>query len=355
MQNSGEKISVIIPIYNVEKYLKKCLDSIINQTYRNLEIILVDDGSPDNCGKICDIYAERDKRIKVIHKQNAGVAAARNSGIDIATGKWVAFIDSDDWLDENMFQIAYKEAELYKADIVFFDGIQEFSDKIKHWNHFEEDFFSEDINVIRHLSKAMLYFPMSPYNTKVPLAAPWDKLYNLEFLRKNSIRYTENLKTLDDMVFNMQAFFYARRVRYIRKALYHYRIISTSITNSYKPNRVELDKITFKRIEEIIKQTGFDEAIQAYYARIIKSFSICCRLSFFNKQNQKRHKEKLAYVKEVLGEEPYNKAFRNIDMKHLEGRLKFVVLCARYKWINGIYLLFIGNTLIERMLKIHKG
>ena len=100
-----EKISVIIPVYNVEPYLRKCLDSVINQTYRNLEIIIVDDGSPDNCGAICDEYAARDDRVIVIHKKNGGVSAARNDGIRIASGKWITFVDPDDWCEPDYYEM----------------------------------------------------------------------------------------------------------------------------------------------------------------------------------------------------------------------------------------------------------
>ncbi len=110
-------ISVIVPVYKVEKYLKKCIDSIINQTYKNLEIILIDDGSPDNSGKICDEYAEKDKRIRVIHKINEGVSAARNLGINICSGKYVAFVDSDDWISEDYYEVLYKNLIETNADI----------------------------------------------------------------------------------------------------------------------------------------------------------------------------------------------------------------------------------------------
>ena len=100
-------ISVIVPVYNVEKYLNKCIDSIINQTYKNLEIILVDDGSQDSSGKICDEYTKKDNRIKVIHKENGGVSSARNIGLNNATGEWIAFIDADDWVDEEYLQTLF--------------------------------------------------------------------------------------------------------------------------------------------------------------------------------------------------------------------------------------------------------
>ena len=97
-------ISVIVPVYKVEPYLDKCVRSIVEQTYQNLEIILVDDGSPDNCGAICDAWAEKDSRIKVIHKENGGLSDARNAGMDVATGQWIAFVDSDDWIAEEMYE-----------------------------------------------------------------------------------------------------------------------------------------------------------------------------------------------------------------------------------------------------------
>ncbi len=111
-----ELISIIVPVYNVEKYLPACLDSLVGQTYRNLEIILVDDGSTDGSGKICDEYAKRDARIRVIHKENAGVAMARNSGLDRATGAYVSFADSDDWLEKNTYQVLYRGLKRYQAD-----------------------------------------------------------------------------------------------------------------------------------------------------------------------------------------------------------------------------------------------
>ncbi len=110
-------ISIIIPVYNVEKYIDRCLDSILNQSYKNLEIILIDDGSPDNCGKICDKYAIKDKRIKVIHKTNGGLSDARNKGIEVATGQYIGFVDSDDWIHKDMYKNLYNSITTYKADI----------------------------------------------------------------------------------------------------------------------------------------------------------------------------------------------------------------------------------------------
>lgn len=113
----GSKISVIVPVYKVEPYLRKCLDSVVNQTYQNLEIILVDDGSPDRCGAICEEYAVRDKRIRVIHKENGGVSSARNAGLSAVTGEWIGWVDSDDWIEADMYECLLKKAEEQEADI----------------------------------------------------------------------------------------------------------------------------------------------------------------------------------------------------------------------------------------------
>lgn len=116
-----KKISVIVPVYNVEKYLSQCLDSIIHQTYKNLEIILVDDGSTDSSGLICDNYSQKDKRIKIIHKCQGGLSDARNAGLKIATGEYISFIDSDDFIDKNMYSILINNTQKYNSDIVWFN------------------------------------------------------------------------------------------------------------------------------------------------------------------------------------------------------------------------------------------
>ena len=125
----NELVTVVVPVYNVEKYLKRCVDSLINQTYKNLEIILVDDGSTDNSGKLCNDYAKDDSRIKVVHKKNGGLSDARNAGIDIASGKYISFVDSDDWLTIDAIEILYNNIKKYNAEISSASMIEIFSDK----------------------------------------------------------------------------------------------------------------------------------------------------------------------------------------------------------------------------------
>ena len=151
-------ISVVVPIYNVEKYLKKCLDSILSQSYTNLEIILVDDGSPDNCGKICDEYRNKDSRIIVIHKKNGGLSSARNAGIDICKGEYLSFIDSDDFISPTYIEDLYSAINKYKVDIATFSWYREFYDETENLVKLDtsETTTSEELSVSEVL-KLMFY------------------------------------------------------------------------------------------------------------------------------------------------------------------------------------------------------
>ena len=138
-------ISVIVPVFKTEKYLDRCVKSIVNQTYKNLEIILVDDGSPDNCPQMCDEWAKKDNRIRVIHQKNSGVPAVRNTGLDAATGDYIAFIDSDDWIDLDTYEAAIHRLKQDNLDIVGFGYVDEFYDRSEVHKMVEEKFFIDKI------------------------------------------------------------------------------------------------------------------------------------------------------------------------------------------------------------------
>ena len=138
MSDNNELISIIVPIYNVQKYLDRCMKTLLNQTYRNIEIILVDDGSTDSSGDICDEYAQIDARIKVIHKENGGLSSARNAGLDVCTsgGELIAFVDSDDWVDSTMYEEMYEKAEKEDADIAGKGSQQSVCGQKSVWQYF---------------------------------------------------------------------------------------------------------------------------------------------------------------------------------------------------------------------------
>lgn len=349
-------LSIIIPVYGVEKYIEKCLDSIVKDNVdavSGIEVLVIDDGSKDCSGEIADRYALQYPFIQVIHKQNAGVAAARNTGIQHARGEWLYFMDSDDWMEkgvlEKVKQVTLRQKD---CDLLLFDAWKNTGEKESQWEHFEEKQEWSDQSEIRQLQRGVLYFPS--IQTHTPLAAPWDKLYKRVFVEENALFFTERLKVLDDMIFNMEAFGVAKKISYHKIPIYHYRYVPDSITNSYKPDRIAQDMEVWDAIQTYINEQVWeaeeeDAFLQAYYCRIVKSFSICCRLCFFHKQNKKMLTEKLTYVKEVLESNPYKTAFRKISIRNAEWKLKPMILFGRSKCAIGVWLLHLGQSLLCRL------
>lgn len=203
-------VSVIVPVYKVEPYLCKCVDSILAQTYQNLEIILVDDGSPDACGAICDEYAKQDSRITVIHKPNGGLSDARNAGLDVMTGKYVAFVDSDDWIMPRMYETLLQMLKQFQADIAFgavADDLEQDGKvtTVKVSNYGDEPFSESAAEAMRR------YFHGS--------WAAWDKLYKADLFR--DIRYPVGEINEDEAIV-LQLLSKCSRVCYTGEVFYHY-------------------------------------------------------------------------------------------------------------------------------------
>lgn len=362
------QLTIILPVYNVQQYLPQCFDSIVSEVNRykeKIEVLMIDDGSTDESGKVADAYADRNPFFKVIHQPNRGVAAARNTGMELAHGEWLYFVDSDDWLAKGCIFSIYKSiCEYQDADIIMFDAFQNAESKELKWEHFDDEAVWQDKESIRKLQRGMLYFPGADKKTKVPLAAPWDKLYRRLFLQGHHLRFREELEVLDDMIFNMEAFGAASKIIYCKKRIYHYRHVSDSITNSYKPDRVVQDMKVWHFINHYMQDTFRNDNwevrekeafLQAYYCRVIKSFSICCRLCFFHQQNEKNTKDKIRYVKQVLKLTPYREAFNKVRIREAEWRLKAVILMGRSGAGCGIYLLHLADMWSRHMRRLVTG
>ncbi len=215
-----ELISVIVPIYNVEKYLRQCVDSILGQTYPNLEIILVDDGSPDGCGGICDAYAAKDVRIRVIHKENGGLSHARNAGIDMARGDYLAFVDSDDYLEPDAYETMLDAARRYGAKLVCagrYDEDEQGGQRCLGLCPEREEFLSAE-TIIRKI-----------FHWEHLDSASWDKLYARELFR--DIRYPVG-RVVEDVPTTYRLVLLAEGGVLLPKPIYHYRHRAGSITSA---------------------------------------------------------------------------------------------------------------------------
>ncbi|WP_338587251.1 glycosyltransferase [Clostridium baratii] len=235
----NELISIIVPVYNVEKYLDKCIISIINQTYKNLEIILVDDGSKDKSGKKCDEWAAKDHRIRVIHKKNGGLSDARNIGIDNCKGKYISFIDSDDFIATEYIEILYKNIKEMKCDISICNPYYYYEDKI---NKIVERYkIKEDKIVDNSLNMTIDLMYQKHFDTSA-----WGKLYETRLFKQNKIYYPKG-KLYEDIVTTYKVFMKSKKIIFINKNLYYYRQRSNSIMSS-KFNPREMDYVTNSEI-----------------------------------------------------------------------------------------------------------
>lgn len=233
-----EKISVIVPVYKVEKYLERCVTSIRNQTYENLEIILVDDGSPDNCGKMCDEYAKEDSRIKVLHKENGGLSDARNKGIEGSTGEYIAFVDSDDWLDIDMIEILYKMSKKHDADIAECSYRNMFKDCIREETRCTaEQIVGDNIFALEGMLDWKYFKPVA-----------WNKLYHRSVI--GDIRYPKG-KLHEDEFTTYKYMYAAKKLVYIDVSKYNYdRSRDDSITGSkFKEKNLEVCEAFRERVD----------------------------------------------------------------------------------------------------------
>lgn len=242
-------ISVILPVYNTEHYLKQCLDSVLCQTYRDFEVILIDDGSADGSGDICDEYAQKDRRVKVIHQKNRGVSSARNAGLREASGEWISFVDSDDWLEADMFQVLLTGAEKYQADIAAGDVYEESERGWTIRNIWKElgaesdDCFSGEKKFLYGLS----YTPVL-----------WNKLIKRTLMEQF---FDEACTYGEDTLFLVEVVKKAQRVAVIKKPVYHYRFERVGNVVSERINCKTLHLLeAYQSVAEVMKEQGADEA-----------------------------------------------------------------------------------------------
>lgn len=221
-------ISVIVPVYKVERYIRRCVDSIISQTFNDWELILVDDGSPDNSGAICDDYAVQDERIRVIHKENAGVSAARNDAIIAAKGEYMTFVDSDDWLEPECLEVCIKEMQRHDIDLLQF-GFKRIDRDGKHLSI--KELGSETMNMPDYVKAGNI------------LVCVWGGIYKTNIIKEHGIAFRQDLKLAEDQVFVYNYFIHCKNIKSITPLFYNYYLNSESATQNSKTVDV-VDSIT---------------------------------------------------------------------------------------------------------------
>ena len=318
-------ISVIVPIYNVEKYLARCVDSIVNQTYKNLEIILVDDGSPDRCPQMCDDYAEKDSRIKVVHKKNGGLSDARNAGMAVATGEYISFIDSDDYVSDDFFECLLDVMNKENSDIAECSVVKFYED-----NRFDE--FSDDLSV-------------KTYDTQDAMSAliaenqfhqhVWNKLYKTELVK--DIPYAVG-KLNEDEFWTYQVFGRANKVSKLNKTMYYYFQRNSSIMgvgyNIRRLDALEGKANRQKYIENNFPDLSTQAKIDLYGSCMFAYQSVLKSMSGADK------KKALELIRKYR--KMYNLSFDEIKLADKSERKYFYLakcnfgFCCKFRAISGI-------------------
>lgn len=317
-------VSVVVPCYKVENYLPELVDSLLSQTLRDLQIILVDDGSPDGTGAICDEYAAKDARVTVIHKANGGVSAARNDGLAAATAPWVIFCDSDDTLPPDALEQLLSRGEETGADVVFGDVELVYSNRTEPAVFYKDEFVTDDREVINKLIQADLYkyycFAPPAGGPAFGYGGPWNKLVRRELLTEHQIQFDPSVGGIfDDLIFTAYIFACASRVAYVHAMVYCYRQLEGSITHSYKENLLEVNQAIFVAWETFMSRYDQDGTFRKpYYANVLRRLKASLGMHFFHKKNRHSFFTQCRQLRRLVKSQPYREALQGLEKDRLK-------------------------------------
>ena len=330
-------VSIIVPVYNVEKYLRQCLDSLRKQTYLNIEVIMVDDGSKDSSGKICDEYAEKYANFSVIHKENAGLGMARNTGLEVASGRYVYFFDSDDYIDSDEIECMMSEIMDNDADACL-TGYQEVEDDggcILSRAYTKEIYYGDDVRM--KLLPRML--GSSPREKDSIEMAASGQIYSMDIIKKNGIKFCSERDLIsEDLVFNIDYMQHAKCVCISDRNGYYYRMNPASLTHRYLENRFEQSKKFYVEISKRLKSLGYgDTAIN----RLRKSFFINVRAAIEQESQYSEHSywDKRKKVISICNDEVLQNAIRSYPIQEFSLKQRVFLELIRYKCVFSLMLL----------------
>ncbi len=338
------KVSIIVPVYNTAQYLPQCLDSLCGQTYRNLEIILVNDGSTDHSGEIAAQYAARDPRIQVINQENMGVSKARNAGLAKADGVFVIFVDSDDWLDKQTCEIAVKYQQVTGAEVVLWPYTREYDGVSRPVSLFPPEKQVWDRTSIGRLFQRMV--GLDGEQLRQPqqvdsLITVWCKLYAREAIGTASFVDTKIIGTNEDALFNIQVFSGVQKAAYVSEPFYHYRKTNVnSLTHKYKNELAVRWKELYKRIYQHLNQINAKpELYQALSNRIclgLIGLGLNLAEDTTMTEREKRHE-----LKRLLQMPHYVDALKQLPLQYFSLHWRLFFFCAREQWTGLMYVLLV--------------
>lgn len=345
------KVSIIVPVYNVEAYLEQCIQSLIHQTYENCEFIFVNDGSPDHSDVILERYAQMDSRIQIIRQENQGLSGARNRGLEAATGEYVVFQDSDDWLDVEAIHAAVHYSGKHDLDIVLWSYISEYHDRSMMRRLFgEEPVVWEDAKQIHRRIVGLSGSELSEPHKADACVTAWGKLYRRDVIGNCRFVDTKRIGT-EDALFNTYVFGNASRVGYLPNAYCHYRKTNeTSLTSGYKSRLVLCWGELYRLMEEYLA----DHACGADFYQALSN-RVCLSMigiGLNELRNPDGFFKKAANLRATLGQPRWEKAFKALDFRYFPLKWKVFFLLCKYKQTALLLaMLYAINGLRAKMAK----
>lgn len=352
MYRQQPKVSIVVPVYNVERYLDKCVGSLTGQTLKDIEIILVDDGSIDRCAAMCDEYARRDRRIKVVHKENGGLSSARNEGMKYVTGEYYMFVDSDDWLDLETCKVCYDEIVASDADCLMFSYVKEFGDHSIINHIFDQgQIIWEEPDIKKNIHRRL--FGLSGEELSQPqdgdlIVSAWMQLFKTSKFKDIQFVDTKVIGT-EDCWYQILLYENCNRFVYIDRPFYHYlRINEDSLTTKYNPHLFDRWQRMYDYMEEYIAKHGKGEAYsQALQNRIA--------LSVLGGGINQAHssdslREGSRQLKRMLSSERYDTALAQLDTSAMPIPWKVFFFLAKHKFTLALFAML---RMIE-YLRLHR-
>ncbi|MGE8593297.1 glycosyltransferase family 2 protein [Bifidobacterium hominis] len=329
-----QKVSIIVPVYNVERYLKRCIDSLIKQSYPNIEIILVDDGSTDNSFSFCKEYALKDSRIRVFHKENEGLGLTRNYGIERALGEYVTFVDSDDYLTLDAIESMLGKATATNADVVI----------ATHYYKNEEQKVAvpERLYSGSEIEEALMVHMMGNKGNQLDALSytAWGKLYKKDLFIKNNLCFPSERKLIwEDLAFSIEAYPLCKKVYVSHKPVYYYCFNEGSLTHTYKPNKLDLVMELYRYL--CIKIQNLNFPIEAQYrldTNFVGHIRTCIKLEVFY-ANANGFGTAIQNIRKICSRGDVQKLIRSYPKTSFSKVQYIYNFAMEHKWVYTIYFL----------------
>lgn len=339
MEKVKRMVSIIVPIYNAERYLDVCIESLIKQTYKDIEILLIDDGSTDQSADICCRYSAQDSRIRYIYQENQGVSVARNNGLNASKGAWICFVDSDDWASTDMVETLLADAQ--DNDIVIGDVFVTENEVITR-----ASFFPMNYSYERKKAKCSLlgnaigcnYYGSGRYCFNV--GVPWARIYRRNFLFENNIEFPIGIRRKQDTIFNINAFLRSPKMHFCQHPIYYYRCTEDSACRRYDPNFEQVIQQIITALDQFIKNDDDPEVRKLYDYQIVALLLENITLQYSHPKCPLPNKDRVAKMKLQFTKKEYVTALRNCDRKLMTFKQRLIVnllLLHLYRMVLRLY------------------